>query len=313
VAGSLLGVAMNREKYSFPVGKVEMQSLYPMDFEEFLWAMHQREAAEIIRENFMANSECTLHLHFMDLYKIYLCTGGMPQVVKEYIENKDFDFITAIQKNILDAYIADMAKYAKPVETFRIMGVFNSIPEQLAKENKKFQYKYLKTGARAYTYELSIQWLRAAGVVVFCPKVSEGKFPVSVYADNNSFKIYMIDTGLLLSKFGIVANTILTDLTGINNIKGVLAENYVAAALTKNGYSIYYWESDGRAEVDFVIQNNKGDIIPVEVKSSENVRSKSLSQYELRYKPIYSIRISSKNFGFENNIKSVPLYACFCI
>lgn len=312
-AGSLLGVAINREKFSFPVGKVEMQTLYPLDFEEFLWAMQQKKGIEIIRECFNNNSECSLHQHFMNFYRTYLCTGGMPQVIKEYIETNDFDFTTAIQKNINDAYIADMAKYASPIETVRIMGVFNSIPAQLAKENKKFQYKYIKSGARAKEYQISIEWLMTSGVIVFSPKVTEGKFPLSVYTDTNSFKIYMADTGLLLSKFGVSANTIISEIQGFNNIKGILAENYVAAALLTKGYIPSYWESEGKAEVDFIIQNKNGEIIPIEVKSSENVRSKSLQQFVSRYKPVYSIRISSKNFGFENNIKSIPLYACFCI
>jgi len=313
VAGSLLGVAINRERFSFPVGKVEMYSLYPMDFEEFLWATQQKEGVEIIRECFNNNSKCSLHFHFMEFYKIYLCTGGMPQVIKEYIETKDFDFITAIQKNINDAYIADMAKYASSTETVRIMSVFNSIPGQLAKENRKFQYKHIKSGARANVYQISIEWLRASGIIVLSKKVSEGKFPLSIYTDNNSFKIYMADTGLLLSKFGIPANAILSEVSGFNDLKGVLAENYVAAALSANEYIPNYWESQGKAEVDFIIQNRNGEIIPIEVKSSENVRSKSLQQFVSKYKPLYSIRISSKNFGFENNIKSIPLYSCFCI
>ncbi len=312
-AGSLLGIAINREKYSFPVGKVEMQTLFPLDFEEFLWAIQQRKGVEIIRECFNNNSECSLHQHFMNFYRTYLCIGGMPQAINEYTETNDFDFTASIQKNINDAYIADMAKYASPVETVRIMGVFNSIPAQLAKEKRKFQYKQIKSGARAKEYQISIEWLRASGVIVFSPKVTAGIFPLSVNTDNNSFKIYMTDTGLLLSKFGISANTILSEVQGFDNIKGILAENYVAAALAANNYIPNYWESEGKAEVDFIIQNRNGEVIPIEVKSSENVRSKSLQQFVSKYKPVYSIRISSKNFGFENNIKSIPLYACFCI
>ena len=312
-AESLLGVAINRKKISFPVGKIEMQTLYPMDFEEFLWAIQQKEGIEIIRESFNNNLECALHQHFLNLYKTFLCVGGMPQVVKEYVETNDFDFVTAIQKNLNSAYIADMAKYAGRGETVRIMGAFNSIPAQLAKENRKFQYKHIKSGARANAYQLSIEWLRASGVIVFSPKVTEGKFPLSLYTDNNSFKIYMNDTGLLLSKFGVSANAVLSEVSGFNNIKGILAENYVATALSINGYIPNYWESEGKAEVDFIIQNKEGQIIPIEVKSSENVRSKSLQQFVSKYKPAYSIRISTKNFGFENNIKSIPLYACFCI
>lgn len=312
-AGSLLGVAVNREKYSFPVGKVNMITLYPLDFEEYLWALDKRKIAELIHNSFDANEPLSIHETAMDLYKTYVLTGGMPQAVLEYLREKDFNFVTAVQKNINDAYIADMAKYSTPNETTKIMAAFNSVPAQLAKENRKFQYKVIKTGARAHEYETPIDWLKASGVVIKCHKVSEGKLPLSAFSDNTSFKVYMTDTGLLCSKFGIPSNAILVDMPSFEGFKGALAENYVASALTSNGYTPYYWESQGKAEVDFVIQDKEGNILPVEVKSSGNVRSKSLNQYVARYKPMYSIRISAKNFGFENRIKSVPLYAVFCI
>ncbi|MGE5613017.1 MAG: ATP-binding protein, partial [Bacillota bacterium] len=312
-AGSLLGVAVNRQKYSFPVGKVSIITLYPLDFEEFLWANGKEQLAELIRDSFEANEPLSIHETAMDLYKAYILTGGMPYAVLEYLDKKDFDFVLAAQKNINDAYIADMAKYASPNETTKIIAVFNSIPAQLAKENRKFQYKVIKTGARAYEYETPIDWLKASGVIIKCHKVNEGKLPLSAYTDNSTFKVYMIDTGLLCSKFGIPTNAVLVDIPAFEGFKGALAENYVAASLVMNGYVPYYWESQGKAEVDFIIQDKQGDILPVEVKSCDNVRSKSLNQYVAKYKPRYSIRISSKNFGFENGIKSVPLYSVFCI
>lgn len=312
-AGSLLGVAINRKKYSFPVGKVAMQTLAPMDFEEFLWALNQRKAVDIIKESFENDSECTLHQQFINYYKNFLCTGGMPQVVSEYIDKRDFDYVSVVQKNIINAYIADMAKYATPDETVRIMAVFNSIPAQLAKDNKKFQYKVIKSGARAKQYELALQWLKASGIIIYSPKLNEGKLPLSVYTENNSFKTYLNDTGLLLSSIGVPAKIILSDMSSYQNFKGILAENYVAVSLAGNNYIPYYWSSEGKAEVDFVIQNKDGKIIPIEVKSANNVRSKSLQQFVNRYNPTYSIRISSKNFGFENKVKSIPLYATFCI
>lgn len=249
----------------------------------------------------------------MELYRIYVLTGGMPQAVLEYLRQQDFNFVLAAQKNLNDAYIADMAKYATPNETTKIMAAFSSIPAQLAKDNRKFQYKVIKSGARAYEYETPLEWLKASGVIIKCNKISEGKLPLPAYVDNASFKVYMADIGLLCSKFGIPPNVVLVDTKSFDGFKGALAENYVATALTANGYTPYYWESQGTAEVDFVIQDSEGNIIPIEVKASDNVRSKSLNQYIAKYKPIYSIRISSKNFGFENNIKSVPLYAVFCI
>ena len=312
-AGSLLGVAINREKYSFPVGKVSMITLYPLNFEEYLWALDQRQLVELIHHSFDSNESLSLHESAIDLYKTYVLTGGMPQAVLEYLREKDYNFVMAAQKNINDAYIADMAKYAAPNETTKIMAAFNSVPAQLAKDNRKFQYKIIRSGARAYEYETPLDWLKASGVIIKCHKAAEGKLPLSAFSDNASFKVYMTDTGLLCSKFGIPSNAVLVDTPSFEGFKGALAENYVAAALVTNGYIPYYWESQGKAEVDFLIQDRDGNIIPIEVKSSDNVRSKSLNQYVARYEPKYSIRVSARNFGFENGIKSVPLYAVFCI
>lgn len=311
--GSLLGVANNREKYSFPVGKVEMLTLYPLDFEEFLWALGQKNLSELIREHFNRNEDFTLHELSLEYYRKYLVVGGMPKAVLEYLDEDDFNFVLSIQKNINDAYIADMAKYATPNETTKIMAAFNTIPAQLAKDNKKFQYKVIKSGARAYDYETPIDWLKSSGVILKCIKVTEGKLPLTAYADNNSFKVYMKDTGLLCSKFGIPAKVILSESSALNNFKGALTENYIAGCLTMAGYVPFYWESKGRAEVDFIIQDEEGNIIPIEVKSSNNVRSKSLNEFIKRYQPSYAMRISTRNFGFENGIKSIPLYSAFCL
>lgn len=312
-AGSLLGVIVNRTKFSFPVGKIDRMNLFPLDFEEFLWALGLKSGGDLIREHYEKNEQFSLHETYLDHYKTYLLIGGMPQVVNDYISQRDFNFVLALQKNINDAYVADMAKYATPAETAKILGAFNSIPAQLAKENRKFQYKLIKSGARAYDFETPLDWLQAAGVIQKCVKINEGKFPLSLYVVVESFKVYLSDSGLLCSKYGIAPNFILSGLSGFDNIKGALAENFVMVSLVINGYVPYYWESQGKAELDFVIQQKNGDIIPIEVKSSENVRSKSLNQYVLKYNPPYSIRISTKNFGYENGIKSVPLYASFCI
>ncbi len=312
-AGSLLGVTLNRTQFSFPVGKVDRMNLFPLDFEEFLWALSLKSGGELIREHYERNEQFSLHETYLDYYKTFLLIGGMPQVVNEYISQRDFNFVLALQKNINDAYVADMAKYATPAETAKIMGAFNSIPAQLSKENRKFQYKLIKSGARAYDFETPLDWLQAAGIIHKCTKINEGKFPLSLYAISESIKVYLSDSGLLCSKYGIAPNFLLSGSLGFDNIKGALAENYVMASLIINGYIPYYWESQGQAELDFVIQQTNGDIIPIEVKSSENVRSKSLNQFVLKYKPHYSIRISTKNFGYENGIKSIPLYATFCI
>lgn len=312
-AGSLLGVALNREKYSFPVGKVDMMTLYPLDFEEFLWAVGKQKTAELIRESYESFTPFSLHDTAMDLYKTYLVVGGMPRAVSEYAETMDFNFVTAVQKSLNDAYIADMAKYATPAETTRIMAAWTSVPAQLAKENHKFQYKIIKSGARAYEYDTPLDWLKTAGIIHKCIRIAEGRTPLSAYADNDSFKVYMVDTGLLCSKFDIAANVVLNSPAGFNGFKGALAENYIMQALVSNGISPYYWSSPGKAELDFVFQDRQGNIVPLECKSADNVRSKSLKTFMALYGPPYAVRSSAKNFGYENNIKSIPLYALFCL
>lgn len=312
-AGSLLGVAINREKYSFPVGKVDMMTMYPLDFEEFLWATGNERLGELIKQAYSDSTPLSIHDIAMDLYKTYLVVGGMPRAVLEYVDTGDFDFVLAAQKTLGAAYIADMAKYATPQETTKIMAAWNSVPAQLAKENHKFQYKVIKSGARAYEYETPIDWLKSAGIINKCVRVSEGKMPLLAYADNASFKIYMMDVGLLCSRFGISANVIVNSPHSFDGFKGALAENYIMQVLVTNGFEPFYWGSQGKAEVDFVFQDKQGRIIPLEGKSAGNVRSKSLKTFISLYKPPYSIRVSAKNFGFENGIKSIPLYALFCL
>ena len=312
-AGSLLGVAINRHKYSFPVGKVDLLNMYPMDFEEVLMANGQQGLLDIMHECFTEHRTCSLHSKLLDLYTQYLFTGGMPRIIADLIVEDDYNLVVANQKNIADAYIADMAKYASPAETVRIMAAFQSLPAQLSKENRKFQYKTIKSGARANQYENALEWLDAAGMIIRCARIDTGSFPLIAHVDPSSFKVYMNDTGLLCASYGVSPNTFLSQLRSMEKVKGALTENYVATALYANGFVPYYWESQGKAEIDFVIQMHSGDVIPVEVKSSDNVRSKSLYQFVSKYDPPWSIRISTKNFGFENNIRSVPLYATCCI
>lgn len=312
-AGSLLGIAMNRQKYSFPVGKVKMLTLYPLDFEEFLWALDKKDLANMIRQAFSEDKEFSLHSLANEYYRLYLAIGGMPRAILEYKEKQDMDFVTAILKDINNSYIADMAKYATSTETTKIMAVYNIISAQLAKENKKFQYKLIKSGARAYEYETAINWLNASGIINQCTKIKEGKLPLSAFIEPESFKIYMSDVGLLCNKFGIPTNIVIVENDNMNDFKGALAENYVCNSLVQCGLKPYYWESNGKAEVDFVVQDKEGNIIPIEVKSSIHTRSKSLNVFKSLYKIPYSIRISTKNFGFENNIKCIPLYSVFCL
>ena len=312
-AGSLLGVSINRKRHSFPVGKIQFLTMHPLDFEEFLLAQKKDKAVSIIRDSYESNEACSLHETFLDDYRVFIGVGGMPQVVNEFVRTRDYNMVMALQRNIIDAYIADMAKYAGPSETVKIIAAFKSVPSQLAKENRKFQYKIIKSGARAVHYESALDWLSASAMVIKCIKVSQGQVPLNAFAEVASFKLYMADTGLLCAGYGISPEVFQRDSTVWQAIKGALTENYVASALVSNGYTPYYWESEGKAEIDFLIQTQNGAVFPVEVKSAENVRSKSLIQFISRFTPQFSIRISAKNFGFENKIKSIPLYAVFCI
>lgn len=312
-AASLLGIAINRQKYSFPVGKVKMLTLYPLDFEEFLWAFDKKDLANMIRQAFSEDKEFSLHSLANQYYRLYLAIGGMPRAILEYKEKQDMDFVTAILKDINNSYIADMAKYASPTETTKIMAVYNIISAQLAKENRKFQYKLIKSGARAYEYEIAINWLNASGIINQCTKIKEGKLPLSAFIEPESFKIYMSDVGLLCNKFGIPTNIVIVENDNMNDFKGALAENYVCNSLVQCGLKPYYWESNGKAEIDFVVQDKEENIIPIEVKSSIHTRSKSLNVFKSLYKIPYSIRISTKNFGFENDIKCIPFYSVFCL
>lgn len=312
-AGSLLGVAINRQKFSFPVGKADTVTMYPLTFEEFLWANGEEKLCDEIREcyNELIPMSQALHERAIDLYRCYLIVGGMPAAVSEFVKSGKTILIPDIQNKILGDYIADMAKYADGKESVKIRACYNSVPAQLAKDNKKFQYKVVRKGGSASLFGEAIDWLGFAGVVLKCQKIEQAFEPISVYADLSSFKLYMSDTGLLVSKSGISQQTVLSGEP--NLFMGAVCENYTAQTLTSKGYPLYYWASEQSAELDFVIQKNSS-IIGIEVKKAQHVRSKSLFEFIKRYSPAYSIRLSEKNFGAtDNNVRIVPLYAAFCI
>lgn len=211
---------------------------------------------------------------------------------------------------LLDSYIADMAKYALPSETVKIFSTYDSLPSQLAKDSKKFQYKLIKNGARASQYGDSIDWLIRAGIVNKCVKCTQGFMPPSAFLDLSAFKLYYSDTGIMSARTGMNLERLMSNEA--ERFRGIFAENYTACALRTNGYELLYWESDGTSEVDFLIIKDD-HVIPVECKSGNHVKSRSLSVYKEKYHPAYSIRISTRNFGMADQIKSVPLYAVFCI
>ena len=291
-----------------------MITMYPLTFEEFLLATNNEPLISLIKGSYEKMKEFSLHEKAMELYRTYLIVGGYPAVVKEYIESNSVDYnrIRSIQSNISSAYIADMAKYSTANNTIKTMEIYNTLHSQLAKENSKFQYAVINSKARAKDYESSLFWLKTANVILDCKRITEGKCPISFYEDNNSFKIYYSDIGLLSLRMNMIPNSIIQNINISDKVRGILAESYVAQEFVAMGVSLHYWTSSNTAEVDFVIQKDDS-AIPVEVKSSDNVRARSLSIYIKNYNPNYAIRISSKNFGFENGIKSVPLYAVFCL
>lgn len=317
-AGSLLGVKINRFHSSFPVGKVIMINMYPMCFEEFILATMPEIGEKIIEEIvkcYKTNNEMIepLHNKLIDLYRAYLCIGGMPNCVSNYIENNKeiLKFDKQIIQNIILSYLKDMKKYViNSFEAIRIEEIYQTVPSQLENTSRKFQYSKIKKGARSKEYESALNWLYSSTMIHKCSALNSINIPPKAYIDNETFKLFLSDVGILSSLLEIKFNEILLDKPFL--YKGILAENYVAQEFIQNEISLYYWRSKNDFEIDFIIYNEEG-LIPIEVKSSDNVKSKSMSEYLKKFNPSYGIRISSKNFGFNNNIKSVPLYATFLI
>ncbi len=312
-AGSLLGVKVKRFHAPFPVGKVRIEYMYPMDFEEFLLALGKEMWIEEIKRCYENLEETSIHEKLLDLYRTYLCIGGMPAAINAFRKSNEEILLwnKNVVKDIIISYLADMNRYTdNNSESIKNEKVYNAIPSSLAKENKKFKYVDIEKGANKRTFESSIDWLIASNMIYKCSLINRPEPPLKVYVQEDTFKLYLSDVGILTSLLELNFSDIL-----LNNefmYKGSIAENYVAQALQTNGISLYYWNSGNMAEIDFLI-NNKDGIIPIEVKASDNTKSKSLNIYKEKYNPPYSIRLSTKNFGFTNGIKSIPLYAAFLI
>ncbi|MCL2087879.1 MAG: ATP-binding protein [Oscillospiraceae bacterium] len=313
-AGSLLGVAVSREEFSFPVGKVNRLTLYPMDFEEFLIAVGKPELSDMIRDCFAANApmDTVYHNALLELYRQYLVVGGMPDCVSKFVETGDNTLIRATQRLILEDYLDDMSKYNSKNEIKKTRLVYSSVTAQLSKKNTRFQYKLIKSGGRASEFENAIEWLILSGIVTRVNALETIKKPLDNYKNIDSFKIFISDVGLLCAKNNLPANDVLWDSSELNDFKGGMTENYVCNQLVSSGHECYTWHSNGEAEMDFVIQR-EGTVIPIEVKSADNSKAKSLKTYINKFKPEYAIKVSSNNFGYEDGIKTIPLYAAFCI
>ena len=312
-AGSLLGIAINRKNYSFPVGKVQMINMYPLSFKEFLVAVGRENLIEEIQKHFEDDSRMDKDIHelCLKLYRTYLIVGGMPEVVQTYLDEQKVIAAIDVQAEILESYERDMTKYADNSLSNKILASFDSIPVQLAKDNKKFQYKVVSKGGSSSIFGEAITWLKNSGIVTQVNKAN-AEMPLEMHKDLSSFKLYMSDVGLFVNKARYPLYQIDLSESPTMISMGPLTEHYVANELRANGYEIYYWESDGRAELDFMIQKDI-NIVPIEVKTSTHTKSRSLDLFMKTYNPEYAIRVSEKNFGFENNIKCIPLYSIFCL
>ena len=312
-AGSLLGVKINRFHSSFPVGKVVIKYLYPMDFEEYLMALGEDKLIAEIQKHYETNEPLMSPIHdlALELFKKYLTLGGMPALINNFIANDcniahvNFE----LQDQIITSYLADMNKYTENSESIKNSQIYNAIPKELARENNTFKYSIVDKDARKIRYESSLDWLLASNMILKCNLTERCESPLKAFINPDKFKIYLSDPGLLRSLSNIDYREILLDKNEM--YKGVLTENYVACEFYSKFKELFYYTFN-KYEIDFLIKLD-GDIIPVEVKSSRRTSSKSLNEYLKKYNPQYGIRISSKNFGLENNIKAVPLYAVFCI
>jgi predicted AAA+ superfamily ATPase len=307
-AGSLLGIALHPGT-SFPVGKVEFMDLFPLNFIEFLLAMGKKQLADLIQKKSF-KLITSFKQNYIDMLKYYYYVGGMPEVVKAFSENMDFSEVIGIQKQILSTYEQDFSKHAPGNVVPRIRMLWNSIPSQLSKENKKFIYGLIKKGSRAKEYELALLWLIDCGLVYKTNRISKPALPLKAYEDLKAFKLYLLDIGLLSCMVRLNHKTILDGSKLFNEFKGALTEQYVLQQLnTIPGIELYYWSNDkGTAELDFIIDNGNR-IYPVEVKAEVNLQAKSLKSYRDRFKPEKSIRISMSDYKEEDWLLNLPLYA----
>jgi hypothetical protein len=307
-AGSLLGIALH-EGTSFPVGKVDFLKLYPLSFNEFLMALGQERFARLLeKQDFQMIT--SFKQTYIDALKQYYFVGGMPEAVQYFAENKDFTEVREIQKRILTAYEQDFSKHAPHEIVPRIRMVWNSIPSQLAKENKKFIYGLVREGGRAKDYETAIMWLSDCGLVHKVSRVNGAGIPLKAYEDLKAFKLFAVDVGLLSCMTGLRQGTLLDGNNLFTEFKGALTEQYVCQQLkTLEDLSVYYYTNDKNScEVDFVV--DAGELIaPVEVKAEVNLKAKSLKTYQEKFSPKISVRTSMADFKKEDWLVNIPLYA----
>lgn len=308
VAGSLLGITLH-EGTSFPVGKVDMLYMYPMDFEEFLLAMGKEQLVELLRNNSWA-ALTPLRGMLTELLRQYYFVGGMPEAVKTYVERGDIWEVRSIHSKIIDAYCNDMSKHVPKQQVQRINMVWNSIPSQLARDNKKFIYGALRKGARANDFEIAIQWLVDSGLVHKVHRISKPVVPLKFYEDMSSFKLFLLDCGLLGALSETPPEQILIGDNVFEEYKGAFTENYVLQQLKSLPRTfVYYYSNDNSTlEIDFVVQH-EAHVIPIEVKAEENLRAKSLRQFVTDNSGLHGVRFSMSDYREQDWLTNVPLWA----
>lgn len=307
-AGSLLGIALQKQ-LSFPVGKVDFLTLYPMSFSEFLRACGSETLADYV-DNFKKGDTVPQPIgdKLTTFLRQYYITGGMPEVVSTWQKTNNIEEVERVQQNIINSYELDFAKHAPTKDFPKLAAIWRSIPEQLAKENTKFIFSHVKKGWRSKDLEDSLEWLIAAGLVYKVCKIEKPFIPLSSYADDTSFKLYMADIGILRKLSKLPYEVILDATPHYKEFKGSLTENYVLCELVKSvDETLYYWSSGNTAEVDFILQSGS-EIVPVEVKSERNVKARSLAEYRKKYTPKYSVKTSMRNETSGEEVLSIPLY-----
>ena len=307
-AGSLLGIAL-QQQLSFPVGKVDFLTLYPMSFSEFLRACGSEALADYI-ENFKKGDTVPKPIgdKLTTFLRQYYITGGMPEVVSTWQKTNNIEEVERVQQNIINSYELDFAKHAPTRDFPKLTAIWRSIPEQLAKENTKFIFSHVKKGWRSKDLEDALEWLIAAGLVYKVCKIEKPFIPLSSYADDSSFKLYMADIGILRKLSKLPYEVVLDATPNYKEFKGSLTENYVFCELVKSvDETLYYWSSGNTAEVDFILQS-ASEIVPIEVKSERNVKSRSLAEYRKKYTPKYSVKTSMKNETNGDEVLNIPLY-----
>lgn len=307
VAGSLLGIAMHQGE-SFPVGKVDVLNIYPMTFDEFILAKGKQQMVDILKSKDW-NTIKLIRSEYIKLLREYYFVGGMPEAVQTFIETNDAIKVREIQKNILFTYQKDMSKHVPSSEANRINMVWQSMPSQLVKENKKFIYGVAKPGGRAKDFETAIQWLMDAGLVYKAEKITEPKIPLKFYVDISCFKLFLLDCGLLGALSETPADRLLVANNGMEESKGAFTENYVMSQLVAtNDTSVFYFSNDAKLEIDFIIQHDS-EVIPIEAKAEENLRAKSLSTFVKEHPHLHGIRFSMSDYRKQDWLTNVPLYA----